>query len=121
MTAATDTVGVLGDGALVPAVRAALHGVAVGVPVAIVVIYCQDPGKDSIGPKGPDWGVGFVIRHEQYAAFCFDGEPTTATATGLPRTAAASGITTLHRGVQRPCPRASNKATLADLHRSHGA
>jgi len=65
MTAATDTVGVLGDGALVPAVRAALHGVAVGVPVAIVVIYCQDPGKDSIGPKGPDRGVGFVIRHEQ--------------------------------------------------------
>jgi len=28
-------------------------------------IYCQGPGKDSIGPKGPDWRVGFVVRHEQ--------------------------------------------------------
>ena len=47
MTAATDTVGVLGDGALVPAVRAALDGVAVGVavgvPAAIVVPAVPQP------------------------------------------------------------------------------
>ena len=43
MTAATATVRVLGDGALVPAVRAALDGVAVGVPAAIVVPAVPQP------------------------------------------------------------------------------